>query len=796
MRALIISAVVISLCACTQDIPRTTVHLKRPVDMSVICVIDGDARPQSDCDDGAGVLLGYVVNSEIGSVARVNLRLGSAGFVDDDPFIPGFSPLPVGVRPVASLSVVDDNGGFVFVANAADGTISRINVEDVSQVVVQALTAAPSAMVMHGSELLVALPDRGLVARIPDPTGAAFGALATLDTIPTPGGSPYDLDVDDQARLWVAHADRAYVSVVDLASGAVVADIPIAAQCADDLDNDGNGVADNADWGCRWGAAEGDPPEGWVAPTIPTLPAVADHPACRDDIDQDMDGNKDFPDDPDCSGPTGSVESVTARKPVLGKVRVAPGGRNLVYALNIRDGVLVPIDTATLTPIDVNAEAAAGQNPLFRRLGRQAITLPGHPETFAFAEHSETGQLKAYVGSTNGKVYVIDVEDDRSQTVVHRMRDADLDQVTADVVRPRLFQGSDEIPLGSRRRTDRPSFGELNANTPVDPEDPEGRTTDYAILMNLDPEAPTDDTAVLPSTPVVGELWNVTHGGAVISRLARLGAFNGLTFETPEPAYCDAGVEPGDVLVLSTMPDPACCSGETCDNLARAKSIGWTITAVTQFTLELEAGSGRIIERLTEEDEEAEGLPIPDPSAECYPDGQSYSVRVPRGMYTVVGSVSGLLHPWFSDADGVCQKTDDEALYHGRLQEWTLKQSPLLECLPNDTAADDWFEGSYFENHAFKIRMLPGCEVSQTTEDGTVEYKLVDTRIDVRWQFIVDSTVAAVAIGGRTESEPVLGLPRALEWASGQGVMYVIDGGIQQIVEILTDEDVTRTRFL
>src|SRR5512134_4101557 len=70
-------------------------------------------------------------------------------------------------------------------------------------------------------------------------------------------------------------------------------------ECTDGLDNDADGLIDNADPGC--------PVNGDAESPDPDLPE------CGDAVDNDSDGLTDFPDDPGCDGPFDNDEYNQAR---------------------------------------------------------------------------------------------------------------------------------------------------------------------------------------------------------------------------------------------------------------------------------------------------------------------------------------------------------------------------------------------------------------------------------------------------------------------------------------------------
>ena len=112
-----------------------------------------------------------------------------------------------------------------------------------------------------------------------------------------PDGTPVAMALSPDGRLlYVGHADRSYVSVVDLAGRPrVTRELGVTAACSNDLDDDGDGDTDYPDeTGCT------DP--------LDNSEEVADHtPDCADGVDNNGDGLVDL-EDPGCESATDPVE--------------------------------------------------------------------------------------------------------------------------------------------------------------------------------------------------------------------------------------------------------------------------------------------------------------------------------------------------------------------------------------------------------------------------------------------------------------------------------------------------------
>lgn len=759
------------LLACSPDVTSITAHLKRPIDIAVVCIEAGEARPAADCADNTSAeLVGFVANSERGSLHRIDLRSGK--FTDIDPFIPGFSALPVGLRPVAAVASPD--GTRIATANTADQSVTVIAVIGL-EVLRQELPGRPSDLIWNagpaGEELLVALPDQGVIARLPIDN---FGSLKVLDSIQVPAGTPYDLAASSEGTiLFVGHADRALVSIIDLATGA---------------------EAHRIDVGAEWKVLTDTSPEPYVAEMI-ALPEGTPLPACMNGLDDDGDGAVDYGADSDCASGADHLEGQTSASPLI---RVAVSDDDAVlYALNTRDRQLVPVDTALAARIDVNDPSLPAANTLYARLGRSAIHLPGVPTDLVIAtvEGTAAGESvavrRAYVGSTTGEVYVFDVDevikdkdDNESLVTTHRSRDGN----TTEESRPSdplLFDQTKSLPLGGNRRPDYPSFGAY-ART--------GEGNDFGIQIGGDPRLE------------VAESWTLTHQGKILTRTNRLAALDATTglIVTPEPVFCSAGVEVGDLFVARFPSGLECGTGgeftaPTVDGATktyrfRGKAFAWKISSVTEQRIGLAPGSGFVFEAFDELAEADEGKAIGDIGAECFGASLRYEVRVPENVYAVAGTVSGYLHGWRAASDGSCVLDQDpDSVFVGRAIEWKQTADVLSACPIPEAEIDAHYEGAYFQNHAFKLRIIPGCD-----ESGKDAYQTIETGPGVRWSFFMESGVRQASIGAQSADEDArvsMATPRSLRWDKANKRIYIVDSGQEQIIGVEPGPDKVRDRF-
>ena len=731
MTRLKLASALLLLAACSAETPRSSARLRRPTDIAVV----RESTPASHT-------FGYVANAEDGSIAKIDLATGD--FIDLDRFTPGYTPkslVPFGLglteRPGTIVAI--RGGKSLVTSNVAGEALSVLALDTPALVVVdQALPGRPAGLLAVGDDLFVALPELGAIARIPQ---ADVGQVAAVTTIQLPDGSPLEIASKDGKTLYVGHAEHAYVSVVDVATGTVTARVPLADACRNDLDDNGDGLIDEADPGCRAGSAEGPPPEGVTVPD--EVPVV--------------------------------------QTAVLARLALSPDGA-LLYALNTRDRTVVVIDTATNARIDVNAEGGAGANSVLRRLGVEDIRLPGVPSEVAFARFDVAGtkRLSAYVASATGEVFVIEVEAPNGD-VVHRLKNANETIDLAGVVSlvpvsvptaPELYEGETRVDVGAARKENRPSFGEYDANT------------GFGI------------TVVGHPREAFAETWDVTYGGAFLTReepAATVSAAGELV--TTEPLFCTRGVEAGDRLVVR-FPQGYESGLSACSGFVGQRALAFDVSGVTENRLSLVPNSGRVFidsEGKTHDDEarQGEGVGIyerhvNDLTAECFPGEVAYEVRVPKTWYLVKGSVGGYLHPWTVGPGGACVEDPAKAEWKGRTREWTLKPGKEQDvvCSPSDEVASDLFEGDLFENYAVSFRVIPGCE----TDLQTSVQRLVQTPVDTRWRFGIDSAFDPKSHKGMQS-------PRRLRWDEASGSLYVVDSGQEKVVEIKANADVLGSTF-
>jgi hypothetical protein len=191
------------------------------------------------------------------------------------------------------------------------------------------------------------------------------------------------------------------------------------------------------------------------------------------------------------------------------------------------------------------------------------------------------------------------------------------------------------------------------------------------------------------------------------------------------------------------------------------------------LVLSPEGARGIVEEQLDEEpacgqvQEDIEVLPGADatPHPTCFPAIAGYSVRAPQGVFAVVGSRTGFLHP-VVEVDGVCV-VDDEAdprLSGRAFQSEVVNPGAVDSCaLP---LPDEAFNDRPFQNVAISFTIRPGC--CDTGEQVTL---VQDTPRDLRWRFSVSSAFTPTTLLGGT-------LPQTIRHSPESDRLLIVDQGL------------------
>jgi len=233
---------------------------------------------------------------------------------------------------VARISLAGGVGGMALSPDGARAYVA--NNANVS-VVSTSSTMVTGTIRTFRSPVGIAITQDGRLAYVSNSDGYARGSVSIIDlSTNRVVGSPIPVGVfpaglvisPDQKFVYVANQCgdgcvspyHGSVSVIETATNTVVASIPVgkhpgvlavaptltvvpAPECADGLDNDGDGAAD-------WADEQPDP--GCDSPADESERSAA--LVCDDGIDNDSDGLADYPDDPNCVGPADPSENPVA----------------------------------------------------------------------------------------------------------------------------------------------------------------------------------------------------------------------------------------------------------------------------------------------------------------------------------------------------------------------------------------------------------------------------------------------------------------------------------------------------
>ena len=341
--AAIVATALWCAAGCDPVVPLTTQALSNPRDIAVACVDNGQVLSLSECNSSVGDkrLRTFVSSGSRGTIAVGKPHVPE--WIDNDPAIPGFTPLLLDGLP-QQVTISNADPQHLYTTLPVRREVARVDILTGKPDAMVTLPFSPGAMVMHepGKRLLLADPAGGSLWTV---ALAAFDKGGAAQEVPVQGaaglapigGSPHslawvDYSHDDDgdgasehvAHLFVGHLDHGHITVLKLSDLSLVARLPIDAQCADGVDNDGDGKTDAADSGCddRDDPFEGDPEvgaacsdgldndgDGRTDAADLGCAATPLHDTCRDGIDNDGDGKTDYPDDPGCSGFAGSSEA-------------------------------------------------------------------------------------------------------------------------------------------------------------------------------------------------------------------------------------------------------------------------------------------------------------------------------------------------------------------------------------------------------------------------------------------------------------------------------------------------------
>ena len=311
--------------------------LQNPRDLAVTCVAGGKATALSGCSDDN-------VRAFVSSGSRGSIDVGrphSSEWLDNDPAIPGYTPLPILGLP-QHVTVIDSDPAHAYITLPVRGELARMDVVTGKETGRVTLGFSPAGVLPIGKQkrIYITDPSAGTLWYV-DLTAFDGGGkpveVSVLDGGKSGpiGGSPHRLAWVDHtwqdsagshrvARIYIGHLHHGHITVLDADTLALVQRLPIDAQCSDGIDNDKDGLTDRFDSGCddERDGFEGNPELGALcnnqldddgdgnADALDLgCQATGAHAECRDGIDNDGDGKTDYPADEGCSGFAGTSES-------------------------------------------------------------------------------------------------------------------------------------------------------------------------------------------------------------------------------------------------------------------------------------------------------------------------------------------------------------------------------------------------------------------------------------------------------------------------------------------------------
>lgn len=839
----------LALAGCATETSSVQLALSEPVAMALVCIsADSDgvtSVPVGECDPSANQqLMAYVVNGPTGDLDIVNLWTGQA--VDSDIMIPGYTRLYLGTY--LTDIAANPNLPTVYIADSAEPVLRSVTGVEFEADVDLPAPAEHLLVAADGTYLLATMPALSQLARVALAEDGSFGEVTLFD-LP---GLAYSLAAVDETQVLVGYLDRQFVSLLETDGFTVVAQLPLVPACSDGLDNDDDGLVDWNDPGClnrqdndEQNAPDCPPDENGEIPdecTPAELPVEcadgidndgdgladlldpgcldradfsegSDAPMCADGIDNDGDGKSDLDDadcltpeqnfesahkllegfkpacsdgwdndgdgladtddaqcsspndpweappypcannfdddgdglvdvdDPDCFGAGGTSES--GYPSPMPDMAVSPDGKFAyvthrgvaqVVVLDLEQGILVTVNDVT-DSVDRKIRALKG---------KWGIEFASAPVEALFQETDDG--LMAFVGEEAGLLSKVRVT--REAQPLHQVEEVPLEegdfrQSTAS--KPRLYVDGDEVQVGYSPPTGYPNFGPLLVQrVSADSE----RRVYYGITFSDDRRSQRSETWYVEYE---GNLPGTADGLALVRDDRRI-EFLGLDL-------CKLGALPGDLVCLDVPYESDCESfiagGEYCYVSDELHS---DFALLNPATGDYDGLAGI---------ETAQAL---DPA--CFPGPVAFKIR-PSKSFLVTGTRSGFLHQVISTTQGCMQHPDADPAFTGR----ALAAQPVGELATCPiTSKEDGVELHTFQNPMFSFDIFPACDI---TPDG--EVSLLTPARGTVWSFSVTSGFLSSVI-------QVASLPVDLEAVVEHARLYVLDLAGKAIKTIDLDE--------
>ena len=309
-----------SLTACDSDVSIPSSAFSSPIDFAHACEGDGktvaplndesaaslnQTRMCPDLNGSQGDLFGVVLDRQPASlmVLQLNPASGDREFIDADYFVPGVTGIPVGLGPVRVLTAPDWSAFYVLSAN--DQSVDRVVIAGFTNDVLAwsktsfALPGAPTDGAIIGTDLVI-VPQSKAELWVYDL--AASTEAPPLRTIALPDRPLHVELVGAPDHYLVTFRDRPTVAIYKN-DGTLLSEQGLVPACRNGLDDDGDDLVDALDPDChdRDDDDESDA-TGAARVTRPTAAPAFDGAApCDDGIDNDGDGQTDFPADLACA---------------------------------------------------------------------------------------------------------------------------------------------------------------------------------------------------------------------------------------------------------------------------------------------------------------------------------------------------------------------------------------------------------------------------------------------------------------------------------------------------------------
>ncbi len=513
--------------------------------------------------------------------------------------------------------------------------------------------------------------------------------------------------------------------------------------CANGLDDDGDGLTDLDDPGCRNRADWTEDTDALELPEGTVLPI-----ACANGLDDDGDGLVDYPEDPDCFA-AGDGRERGLPLPAS-EVAVSADGR---HAYVTHQGLLqvMAVDLEAAALVDVNALDDGLERQLKYREGTLGIDFGYVPRGVRF--HKVEDRLYAYVGDLGGRSSRVLVED--AGQPVHQADSATEEDDRTSAGKPRLYVDDDEIQLGYTPISGYPNIGPLLVET-LDEE--AGTKRYYGVEFLGDLRAHRNET------------WTVAYEGQLPGTEGLKARYlQGGRILVTGGDLCSRGVLPGDALVFEYD------AQQSCGNLETEGVYNFLIASVGADEVELAAEGGWTT------DAEGERVELDLPDADCLEELFAFAIR-PVDTFVVTGSRSGFLHNVVPSADGCVESADASPLFNGRAYAATLKEGETLHTCPV-TEPHHSLEMRTFENPIFRFDVYPACS---ELADGTRE--VITSSRETEWRFSVASGfVSQTILAAKMASDQAL--------SPQEDLLYVLDLAGRSIKEVALDEFVLQASY-